>query len=61
MTTYGYARVAEGCLATPGLIAHVLTNPYCDHLPLYRQSQMLACHGVAVASSTLADWVKAAA
>lgn len=29
-------RVAEGCLATPDLIAHVLTSRYCDHLPLYR-------------------------
>ncbi|GLQ66728.1 IS66 family transposase [Gluconobacter kondonii] len=54
-------RIAEGCLATPGLIAHVLTSRYCDHLPLYRQSQMLARHGVALARSTLADWVKAAA
>nr|WP_241009798.1 IS66 family transposase [Gluconobacter kondonii] len=54
-------RIAEGCLATPGLIAHVLTSRYCDHLPLYRQSQMLARHGVALSRSTLADWVKAAA
>jgi len=34
---------------------------YYDHLPLYRQSQMLARHGVALARSTLAEWVKAAA
>ncbi|CAI9122400.1 IS66 family transposase [Brytella acorum] len=54
-------RIAEGCLATPGLVAHVLTSRYCDHLPLYRQSQMLARQGVTLARSTLADWVKAAA
>ncbi|MBS1084380.1 IS66 family transposase [Gluconobacter kondonii] len=54
-------RIAEGCLATPGLIVHALTSRYCDHLPLYRQSQMLARHGVALSRSTLADWVKAAA
>lgn len=30
--------IAKG-LATPGLLAHVLVSKYCDHLPLYRQSQ----------------------
>ena len=25
----------------PGLIAHVVLSKYCDHLPLYRQEQML--------------------
>ncbi|MBO1360277.1 IS66 family transposase [Acetobacter sacchari] len=54
-------RVAMGCLATPGLIAHVLTSRYCDHLPLYRQSRMFARHGIDLARSTLADWVRAAA
>jgi len=54
-------RVAEGCLATPGLIAHVLTSRYCDHLPLYRQSQIFGRHGLDIARSTLADWIRAAA
>ncbi|POH29893.1 MULTISPECIES: IS66 family transposase zinc-finger binding domain-containing protein [Sinorhizobium] len=26
----------------PGLVAHVLTAKYCDHLPLYRQSEIYA-------------------
>lgn len=54
-------RVAEGCLATPGLIAHVLTSRYCDHLPLYRQSQIFGRHGLDIARSTLADWIRLAA
>jgi transposase len=29
----------------------------CDHLPLYRQSQIFARHGVAIDRSTLANWV----
>src|SRR2546427_9885571 len=33
--------IAKG-LATPGLLAHVLVAKYCDHLPLYRQSQIFA-------------------
>src|SRR5229473_948359 len=31
--------IAKG-LASPGLLAHVLVAKYCDHLPLYRQSQI---------------------
>ncbi len=41
----------------PGLVAHVLTAKYCDHLPLYRQSEIYAREGVGIARSTLADWV----
>ena len=32
----------DGCLASPGLIAAVVVNKYCDHLPLYRQEQIFA-------------------
>lgn len=45
----------------PGLIAHVLCAKYCDHLPLYRQSDIYAREGVELARSTLADWVGQAA
>jgi transposase len=48
--------IAKG-LATPGLVAHVLVSKYCDHTPLYRQSQILARHGVELDRSTLANWV----
>lgn len=41
----------------PGLLAHVLTSKYCDHLPLYRQSQIFAREKVDLDRSTLADWV----
>lgn len=41
----------------PGLIAHVLTAKYCDHLPLHRQSGIYAREGVEIARSTMADWV----
>lgn len=50
-------RVIAGGLATPALIAHVLISKYCDHLPLYRQSQMFARQGVELERSTLAGWV----
>jgi transposase len=48
--------IAKG-LATPALLAHVLVSKYCDHLPLYRQSQILARQGVELDRSTLANWV----
>jgi transposase len=48
--------IAKG-LATPGLLAHVLVSKYCDHLPLYRQSQIFSRQGVGLDRSTLANWV----
>ena len=44
----------------PGLLAHVLVSKYCDHLPLYRQSQIYAREGIELERSTLAEWVGAA-
>ena len=43
--------IARG-LATPALLAHVLVSKYCDHLPLYRQSQIFARQGVEIDRST---------
>jgi len=48
--------IARG-LAGPGLLAHVLTAKFCDHLPLYRQSEIYAREGVDLDRSTLARWV----
>ncbi len=48
--------IAKG-LASPGLLAHVLVSKYCDHTPLYRQTQIFARHGVEIDRSTLANWV----
>jgi len=40
-----------------GLLAHVLVSKYCDHLPLYRQSQIYEREGIDLDRSTMADWV----
>ena len=50
-------RLIAGGLATPALLAQVLVSKYCDHTPLYRQSQIFARHGVDICRSTLAGWV----
>jgi transposase len=51
------SRPIERGMAGPGLLAHVLTSKYADHLPLYRQSEIYARQGVELQRSTLADWV----
>jgi transposase len=50
-------RPIDRGLAGPGLLAHVLTAKFCDHLPLYRQSVIYAREGVELDRSTLAKWV----
>jgi transposase len=55
------ARLIEGGLPTDGTVAQVLVSKYADHLPLYRQAQILARQGVMLDRSTLADWVGRAA
>ena len=41
----------------PALLAHVLVAKYCDHLPLYRQSDIYAREGVEIDRSVMAGWV----
>ena len=54
-------RLIEGGLPTEATVAQVLVSKYADHLPLYRQAQIYARHGVNLDRSTLADWVGHAA
>jgi transposase len=54
-------RLIEGGLPTEVLVAHVLVSRYADHLPLYRQAQIMARQGVELERSTLASWVGYAA
>jgi len=51
------SRPIERGMAGPGLLAHVLVSKYCDHLSLYRQSQIFARSGVELDRSTLAEWI----
>ena len=53
------SRPIERGLAGPALLAHVLISKYCDHQPLYRQSEIYARQGVEIERSTLAGWVGA--
>jgi len=44
-------------IASPGLLSHVLVSKFQDHLPLYRQEQMLRRIGIDIPRSTLSLWV----
>jgi transposase len=55
------SHLIMGGLPTEASIAHVLVSKYADHLPLYRQSQILARAGLDLHRAVLADWVGKAA
>ena len=54
------ARPIDGGMPTEALIVHVVVSKFCDSLPLYRQSQMLARQGITLDRSTLSNWVGSA-
>jgi transposase len=53
-------RPIDGGMPTEALVVHVVVSKFCDSLPLYRQSQMLARQGIALDRSTLGNWVGSA-
>ena len=48
-------------IVTPGLLAYVLVNKFCDGLPLYRQQSMFARLGVDISRATMSGWALRAA
>jgi transposase len=54
------ARVVPGGYASAGLLAWVCVSKYLDHLPLYRQEQMLARWGAAIPRASLCEWIRIA-
>lgn len=55
------AKVVAKGVATAGLIAHVLVSKFTDHLPLYRQAEMLRRQGVDLPEATMLAFVRDAA
>lgn len=51
------AQVIDKGIPTAGLLAQVLVAKFLDHLPLYRQERIFERAGLAIARSTLAQWV----
>jgi transposase len=58
---YGPSKAIEKGNAGSGLLAHILVQKYCDHLPLYRQNQIFEREDIILSTSTLCDWVSSCA
>lgn len=56
----GPAKPIEKGLPGPGLLAWSVVGKYGDHLPLYRQEEILARSGVIIRRSTLCNWIASA-
>jgi transposase len=51
-------RIIENSYASAGLLVNIVLAKYCDHLPLYRQSQIFKRRfGVEISRQTLGDWM----
>jgi transposase len=53
------SRPIDRGIAGPGLLACVLTAKYCEHTPLYRQTEILARQGMDLSRALLSNWVDA--
>ncbi|MNF59317.1 Transposase IS66 family protein [compost metagenome] len=51
------AQLIEKSLASPSVLAMLLTSKYADGIPLYRFEKMLSRHGIDIPRQTLARWV----
>ena len=50
-------RAIDKGIAGEGLLAHIITSKYCDHLPLNRLEGIFKRHDVDINVSTMCDWV----
>lgn len=53
----GPNKPVEKGLATTGMLAHVATSKFADHLPLHRLEGIFKRHGAKIARSTMCDWI----
>jgi transposase len=51
------AHLIEGGIPTEALLARVAVAKFSEHMPLYRQSQVFARHGIMLDRAVLADWM----
>ena len=49
-------RILPRSIATPSLLASVLTGKFCDGLPFYRQERIFARHGLTISRQDIANW-----
>ena len=49
-------QIIPGSIATPGLLAYVLTSKFCDSVPFYRQEGQYRRIGVEISRQNLCNW-----
>ena len=49
--------ILPGSIVTSGLLAFILTNKFCDHLPFYRQEKRFGRIGVSISRQDMSNWV----
>lgn len=49
-------RMLPGSIASPGLLAEVLTSKFCDSIPFYRQEKIFSRIGVEISRATMSNW-----
>jgi transposase len=57
MQAYAPSKVIDKGNVGAGLLAHIVVNKYCNHLPAYRQSQIYEREGVDLPRSTISGWL----
>lgn len=55
------AQIIPKSMASPGLLAHVLTGKFVDALPFYRQEKQFVRLGVELSRATMCNWAMKAA
>ncbi len=56
LQAYPASKPISKGMAGPGLLAHILVQKYCNHLPFYRQSEIYAREEIDLSRSTMASW-----
>ena len=51
-------QMIEKGVAGPGLLSHIITSKYGDHLPLYRLEKIFSRQGASIPRSTMCGWIQ---
>jgi len=54
---YPASKPIDKGIAGSGLLAHILVQKYCNHLPIYRQSQIYSRENIDLPESTMCGWI----
>ncbi len=56
-----HAQIIPKSIAGPGLLAHIITAKFTDHLPFYRQEKQFVRMGVELSRTSMCNWAMKAA